>query len=126
MKEALCRFFVLLATAFAVTIAAADSEALRPDQAADHIGAQATVCGTVASATFASRSRGRPTFLNLGRAYPDHIFTAVVWGRDRGKFNYDLISLRGERICVTGRISSYRGKPQIEVSRSSQIFQPSS
>src|SRR5712692_5691208 len=56
---------------------------LGPEEAASHVGESTTVCGLVASATHAARSRGAPTFLNLGKPYPDQIFTAVIWGDDR-------------------------------------------
>ena len=36
-------------------------------EAKDHIGKKATVCGTVASANFAQRSRRQPTFLNFSK-----------------------------------------------------------
>ena len=55
-------------------------------QAKDHVGETATVCGVVANATFAARTTGQPTFLNLDQPYPSHIFTALIWGSDRLKF----------------------------------------
>ena len=39
-------------------------------EAADHIGDTATVCGVVMSPKFASKSKGQPTFLNLDRPLP--------------------------------------------------------
>ena len=44
---------------------------LSPSEAQKHIGETATVCGTVAPARYADRSKGSPTFLNLGHAYPN-------------------------------------------------------
>jgi hypothetical protein len=93
------------ATAFAQSITA--------EAAASHIGQTATVCGLVASARYASRSRGKPTFLNLGAPYPAQVFTAVIWGEDRDKFGQPASSYTGKRICVTGRIALYRGTPEI-------------
>ena len=40
----------------------------------------------VASSKFAQDSNRSPTFLNLDRPYPNQVFTAVIWGADRGKF----------------------------------------
>lgn len=88
---------------------------IKPSEAASHVGEQARVCGIVASAKYAARSRGAPTFLNLGQPYPRQVFTAVIWGRDRSKFAYPPESLRGSSICVRGLVSLYRGKPQIIV-----------
>lgn len=92
------------------------------DQASSYIGKIATVCGIVASAKYSSRSRGAPTFLNLDKAYPNQIFTALIWGKNRNKFKqapeqtYD-----GKKICVKGNVKSYRGVPEIIVSDPSQI-----
>lgn len=94
---------------------------ITPEQAANHIGEHKTVCGVVASARYARGSRGQPTFLNLGRPFPDHVFTAVIWAGIREKFSYAPEALRGEEICVEGRIGQYRGAAQITVSRPSQI-----
>ena len=59
------------------------AEAISPDQAASHVGQTETVCGTVASTHYAPRSHGQPTFLNLGHAYPNEDFTAVIWGENK-------------------------------------------
>jgi hypothetical protein len=95
---------------------------ITPSEASGYIGKRETVCGQVASANFAARSKGRPTFLNLDRPYPNLIFTVVIWGSDRAKFeDAPERTYSGKKICVTGTISSYRGVPQIVVSDPSQI-----
>jgi DNA/RNA endonuclease YhcR with UshA esterase domain len=81
-----------------------------------------TVCGTVASATYAIRTKGRPTFLNLDQPYPKQIFTVLIWGSDRNKFkNPPETFFKGKRICVTGTIEDYKGKPEIVVHGPDQI-----
>lgn len=119
------RFFLLtatIATCFAVQDVQARSDTIGASEAARHIGQKKTVCGKVASAFFSFRSRGQPTFLNLDKPYPEHVFTAVIWGSDRGQFNEEPEKAFWEkRICVTGLITSYRGKPQITVNSPSQI-----
>jgi len=76
----------------------------------------------VASAKYAARTRGQPTFLDLNRPYPNRIFTVVIWGRDRLGFpEPPEVFYRGKRISVTGRIVEYRGKLQIVVKGPSQI-----
>jgi hypothetical protein len=49
---------------------AAATSTLTSAEASRHTGEAATVCGAVASATYAARSRGGPTFLNLDKPYP--------------------------------------------------------
>jgi hypothetical protein len=91
-------------------------------EAARHIGELATVCGTVASARYAARSRGQPTFLNFDQPYPNQLFTVVIWGDARRAFpEPPERAYEGKRICVSGRIESYRGLPQIVVQSPSAI-----
>lgn len=90
--------------------------------AADHVGERGTVCGQVASTRYAPSANGEPAFLNLGRPYPDQLFTALIWGEHRPKFDRPPEEqFRDRRICVTGRIGSYRDVPQIVVRRPNQI-----
>jgi hypothetical protein len=90
-------------------------------QAKDHVGQRATVCGTVASARYAEKSKGQPTFLNLDEPYPKQIFTILIWGSDRSKFGAPENKYRGTRLCATGLIKLYRGVPEIEASDPTQI-----
>ena len=90
--------------------------------ASDHIGERAEVCGIVESADFRPSIGGEPTFLNLGRPYPDQPFTAVIWGEDRGRWPVPPEErYLTRRICVTGIIREHRGTPQIRVREPRQI-----
>ena len=53
---------------------------ISPKKAINHVGEYKTVKGLVASAKYLSRVKGRPTFLNLDEAYPNQVFTVVIWG----------------------------------------------
>ena len=98
------------------------AEAITPGQAAAHVGEVQTVCGTVASAKFASSSKRQPTFLNLDRPYPQQIFTVVIWASDRSKFKEPPErAFSGKRVCVTGSIREYRGTPEIIVTSPDQL-----
>jgi hypothetical protein len=91
--------------------------------AAGHIGETATVCGLVASAEYEADAQSQPTLLDLGKAYPNAVFTAVVYSENRAKFGTPETSLRRKRICVTGKISDYHGKPEIVLTEPSQLTQ---
>jgi len=95
---------------------------MAPGDAASHVGESATVCGVVASAKFAANSRSQPTFLDLDRPYPNPVFTAVIFGDDRPKFGAPEKSLQGTRVCVTGVIRLYRGKPEIILNDPNQLM----
>lgn len=87
-----------------------------------HVGREVVVCGRVASATHLGSVRGRPTFLNFGRPYPNHTFTVVIWEDARGRFPEPPESLYEDAdICVTGTVALYKGKPQIVVRSPTQI-----
>jgi len=110
-------FVVML---FAATCSATSTEKITASEskipaseAKNHLGQTATVCGVVASARYADSAKGKPTFLNLDKPYPNAIFTAVIWEADRPKFGQPETELKDKRICVTGKIEEYRGGPEI-------------
>jgi micrococcal nuclease len=83
---------------------------LRPSEASQHVGETRTVCGPVADKHTAPTANGSPTFIELERAYPNQVFTVLVWGSDK--------QVVGElptsgNVCVTGKISTYAGLPEI-------------
>jgi micrococcal nuclease len=79
-------------------------------EASRHVGERSTVCGRIASEHNATK--GRPTFINLDKPYPDRAFTVLVWGSDRA--NVGAVPSSG-MLCVTGLVSSYRGIPAIVI-----------
>jgi len=109
-------------TAFGLWAWSVAAAALSPDDAESHIRETATVCGVVASAEYEPDERPQPTLLDLGKPSPNAVFTVVIYGVDRAKFGTPE-ALRGERICVTGLISVYRGKPVIVLIDPSQLSQ---
>ena len=90
-------------------------------EAGEHIGETATVCGLVASSKHATSVRGEPTFLDFDKPHPQSPFTVVIWGSDRAAFGQPEVAYKGKRICVTGVVESYKGKPEIVARRPSQI-----
>jgi hypothetical protein len=93
--------------------AAARAQAVAPQDAAQYVGQTATVCGVVASARYALRSRSRPTFRNLDQPYPHQVFTVVIFGDERPKFGAPEVTFIRKRVCATGRIELYRGQAEM-------------
>jgi hypothetical protein len=104
------------------SVTAADVVQIPAAEAGDHVGETAEVCGFVASSAHIASVDGQPTFLNFVEPYPDQLFTVVIWGSARSRFEgkpermYD-----GKDICVTGRIGMHSGTPQIIVDDPDQI-----
>src|SRR5262245_51769591 len=109
-----------LTLALCAASSAPAADKITPGQAKDYVGKHTTVCGVVASANFATRSNRQPTFLNLDEPYPRHVFTAVIWIEDRPKFGKPE-TLKGRRVCVSGLVESYQGKPQIVLQEADQL-----
>jgi DNA/RNA endonuclease YhcR with UshA esterase domain len=119
---AILKRLVILALVF-LAHNSASAATLTTDQAVNHVGENATVCGTVASANYAARSKGQPTFLNLDGAYPHQIFTVLIWGSDRSKFGAPETVLAGKHVCATGIIQLFRGVPEIIIHETSGLVQ---
>jgi hypothetical protein len=100
---------------------AAYAAPLNPEEAASHVGENATVCGQVTSATYAAQAMAAPTFLDLGKPYPNQDFSAVILGSDRTKFGAPELSLREKQVCVTGEIFLFQGKPEIIMRDTEQL-----
>jgi hypothetical protein len=93
-------------------------------EAANNLGGMATVRGPVVDSYFASRGQGQPTFLDIGRPYPDpDRFSVVIWGRDRPNFaTPPEQTYRGRTVCVSGLIDTASGSPGIEVTSPTGII----
>jgi len=119
--QVLALALALLPAAGAAPAPAAETR-LTPAEAAQHAGEPATVCGLVAGAKYAERSRGKPTFLDFEKPHPAEVFKVVIWGADRAKFKQPPETLYAQQqVCVTGRIELYHGAPEIIVRNPSQL-----
>jgi hypothetical protein len=92
-------------------------------EASSSLGVVATVRGPVVDSHFASFGEGQPTFLDVGRPYPDpDRFSVVIWGRDRPNFaTPPEQTYRGRTVCVSGLIDTASGSPGIEVTSPAAI-----
>jgi hypothetical protein len=115
------RKWIIAVLLIAPLFASAQKTHLTAQEAKTHIGETQTICGKVVSARYAAGSKGQPTFLNLDEPYPKEIFTILIWGDDRAKFGAPETEYRDGNVCVTGKITSYRGTPEIVATEPSQI-----
>ncbi len=89
---------------------------LTTDQAKNHIGENATVCGVVVSVGYVGGGR---TFVDLDKDSPHQPFAISIWAED--KFSPEPRSWVHNRVCVTGIIRLYLGSPTIEAYSPQQI-----
>jgi hypothetical protein len=107
------------ALAFALLIVSAPALAadIAVKDAAVHVGQLATVVGVVDNV---HRSRGNMIFIDMGGAYPNNVFSAVVLAKDAGKFP-NLLPLKGKKVGISGKIEIYRNKPEIVMQNADQL-----
>jgi hypothetical protein len=97
-------------------------DVIRVEDALKHVGKRVAVCGTVVDTAYLEHLGGAPTFLNLDRPYPNLSFTIVIWGQNRHAFRSSPHEFyRGKKICVTGIVQTYKGRPQIEARDAGEI-----
>jgi DNA/RNA endonuclease YhcR with UshA esterase domain len=89
-----------------------------PDEAAKHVGETATVKGRVDS--FHQSGKGN-MFLNMGGKYPNQAFTAFIPSSSAAEFS-NAQQFDGKTVSVSGKITLYKGKPEIVVTNISQII----
>lgn len=90
-------------------------DAIRPEQAARHVGQTGMVCGKVEKTRYAENSEGQPTFLHMGGAFPRHTFSARISQEQRGKFKPTPEELEGKDVCVLGTIERDASRAEIAV-----------
>ena len=114
---------VTAAANFAPTSSSAGAETIPWSDAGNFVNQSKTVCGPVMRTTFAQTTNGQPTYLDLGRTYPDPArFSILIWGNQRANFSPAPETLyRDKTICVTGKIVTYQGTLEMEVRTPSQI-----
>ena len=107
-----------LLTAMCACFAVAQAEpTYTAAEAAKHVGETATVTDKVDGVHQSSKGN---IFLNMGGKYPNQAFTAFIPSRSAGQFSNPQ-QYEGQTVAVSGKITLYKGKPEIIVNLPSQI-----
>ena len=91
--------------------------------AIQNVGKLRTVCGKVQSTYINSNIASQRIYLNMGREYPNHTFTGLIW-YSSNKDNFDGRpdkKYKKKNICISGVITTYNEKPQIQIDFENQI-----
>lgn len=89
---------------------------ISPVEAADYNGKTVTVKGFVADVY----KSDKVAYLNFVEKYPNNPFTAVIFASKFEDFP-DIAKYKNKDVDVTGRVSFFKGKPQIILNSPSQI-----
>jgi DNA/RNA endonuclease YhcR with UshA esterase domain len=88
--------------------------------AAKHLKEKVMVCDQV----FGGKYLSGPglTLIDVGGSHPNELLTLVIKGDDRKKFkNQPEEAFKGKKVCITGEIIDYKGKPEIMITDPDQI-----
>lgn len=89
---------------------------ISPLEASDYMGKPVTVKGFVADVY----KSDKVAYLNFVKKYPDNPFTGVIFASRFDEFG-NIQQYENRNVEITGRVSTFRGKPQIIIDRKSQI-----
>src|SRR6478609_7953063 len=107
------RSLSLLLLLFFISVSIDAQATIKLEDAATHVGDSVKTCGKVAGIRFMEGSKGQPTLINMGAAYPNQLLTVVIWEDLRKQFDKAPEELfKDKDICIVGKIELYRDKPQ--------------
>ncbi|MBK9228359.1 MAG: hypothetical protein IPL67_15225 [Ignavibacteria bacterium] len=98
------------------TSSTANADAISCNEALKHVGDSLTVRGYVAD-VFESE---KVSYLNFGKKFPRNVFTCTIFAGSAGSFG-ELKKYSGRQVEVTGKITSYKNKPQMILWTEAQI-----
>jgi len=108
-------FFIALSCAGLLAEEVVAPMVVPPEEAAGQVGKTVTVKGKVDDQ---KSSKSGNTYLNFGGKFPNHVFSCLLRAKN---FTDPIPTYEGKVIEVTGLVTLYEGKPQIELTSLSVI-----
>ena len=94
------------------------ADAIGWKKARSRLGRIVKVKARVVSSYYAQSSNGQPTFIDLGRKYPNSgRLTLLIWGRNRTNFPAapERMFKARKTLCARGRVTLYSGVSEIQL-----------
>ena len=108
-------FFIALSCAGLLAEEVVAPVIVPPEEAAGQVGKNVTVKGKVDGQ---KSSKAGNTYLNFGGKFPNHVFSCLLRAKN---FTDPIPMFEGKVVEVTGMVTLYEGKPQIELTSLSAI-----
>ena len=87
-----------------------------------YVGDSVKIFSKIYGGKYLEAVKGSPTFLSLGRPYPNSDLTIVIWDDARKLFKkVPEDYYKGALVSITGRIQMFNNNPSIIVSNPNQI-----
>jgi hypothetical protein len=114
IKPSLLFIFFLITT---ITLKA-QTPTISIKDAPNYINQTVTVCDSV----YGTKALDNITFLNFGGNFPKAPLTIVIFKANRSKFPQEpALLFDKKRICITGKITEYKGKLQVVLNEVGQV-----
>ncbi len=94
---------------------------IKIDDAKNHVGEEIKICTKIYGGKYFEKDS--LTLLNAGAPYPESPLTIVIRGNANQQFKNPEVYYKGAEVCVTGKITVYHDKPQIEIFSKNQIME---
>jgi hypothetical protein len=95
---------------------------IKAEDIAKHVGDSVKVCGKIFTTRYFENAPNSPTLLNVDGAYPNQIFTIVIYSDVRKEMGGSPeVEYKEKKVCITGKVDLYRNKPQIVLHSASQL-----
>jgi DNA/RNA endonuclease YhcR with UshA esterase domain len=114
---------LIILTGFVLAVTTIKSYAqisITAKEAAKHINEKVVICDQVFGGKFLSGSN--ITLVDVGGNHPNEALTLLIKGDDRKKFKVAPEEyFKGKKVCITGQVIDYKGKPEIVITDTLQI-----
>lgn len=95
---------------------------IKAEDIGKHVGDSVKICAKVYGVKYLENAKNSPTFVNVGGAFPNQLFTIVIWNDVRKQFEKAPEELlNNKEICVTGKVEMFKDRPQIVLKGKEQI-----
>ena len=95
---------------------------IKAEEVGKHVGDSVVVEARVFSTRYFESAKNTPTLLNIGAAFPNQLFTVVIYGEDRKNFSTAPEEyFKNQTVKIRGKVELYRDRPQIVVKNSEGI-----
>jgi len=116
------RYLFSLLFCVVLTTAASAQITIKAEDIGKHVGDSVKICSKVFSARYFEQAKNSPTLLNVGAAFPNQLFTVVIWSEVRKQFETAPEDFfLNKNICVTGKVGLFKERPQIVLYSKEQI-----
>lgn len=113
------KLIIVLALLFAGLKTFAQTK-INAKEAAKHLNEKVMVCDQIFGGKYLSGAD--LTLIDVGGSHPNEQLTLVIKGDDRKKFSSPPEEVfKNKKVCITGQIIDYKGKPEIMITDPVQI-----